>query len=55
MAAINVIDYKEKLDGADAFLDNFDEVGLKFALVYEYRTAEVVINNTTANSVVEAA
>lgn len=51
----DVYDYKDNLEGANALIHKMDEVGLKFAIVYEDRTVEAVINNNLASTAVEAA
>jgi len=51
----DLFDYKDNLEGSNALINKIDEVGLKFAIVYEDRTTEAVVNNNFANSAVEAA
>jgi glycoprotein endo-alpha-1,2-mannosidase len=50
----NVHDYRPNLDGANAFIEHLDEVGLQFAIVYEEFTAGVV-GDVTSKTAMEAA
>lgn len=50
----NVHDYKPNLLSSNALIDNLDEVGLEFAIVYEEYTAESVAAQTS-KSAIEAA
>jgi hypothetical protein len=43
----NVYDYRPNLSGANALIDNIDDVGLQFGIVYEEFTAESVDQQTS--------
>ncbi len=47
----NVNDFKRNLDGANALIDKLDEVGIKFAIVYEEFTAGIVEEKTSKTAI----
>jgi hypothetical protein len=51
----DVYDYKDNFEGANALINKIEEVGLKFAIVYEDRSVEAVVNNNLASTAIEAA
>ncbi len=51
----DVNDYAINLENSNALIDKTDELGLKYAIVYEDRTTENVVGNGLAKSAVEAA
>ncbi len=51
----DVLDYRDNFLGSNALIDQMDEVGLEFGIVYEDRTTPNVVNAGQASNIIEAA